>query len=159
LVVAVGVPLGGGAAGGVLAAGAGDVGGRPGAARRPRPAERRLPYPPPPPARRPRPGDAPPPPPARGRRAAALRAERPRGGEYALPPGRGVAVHGRRGDLTEWAVGSEGRAAVGDPGTGVTLSYHEATKHHLGRYARGPGHLDWANQPDPFRTFAGAPAL
>lgn len=39
------------------------------------------------------------------------------------------------------------------------LSYHEATKHHLSRYARGPGGLDWANQPDPFRTFAGAPAV
>jgi SagB-type dehydrogenase family enzyme len=40
----------------------------------------------------------------------------------------------------------------------VVLAYHRRTKHHLHRYARGPGHLDWANQPDPFRTFAGAPA-
>jgi SagB-type dehydrogenase family enzyme len=37
------------------------------------------------------------------------------------------------------------------------LDYHERSKHRLGRYAPGPGGLDWANQPDPFRTFAGAP--
>jgi SagB-type dehydrogenase family enzyme len=35
--------------------------------------------------------------------------------------------------------------------------YHEETKHHFFRYARALGHLDWANQPDPFRRFAGAP--
>lgn len=35
------------------------------------------------------------------------------------------------------------------------LRYHEASKHHLDRYAPGPGGLDWANQPDPFRTYAG----
>src|SRR5438309_11960128 len=39
------------------------------------------------------------------------------------------------------------------------LSYHRRTKHHLHRYAQGPGHLDWATQPDPFRTYAGAPAV
>src|SRR5438094_10611628 len=39
------------------------------------------------------------------------------------------------------------------------LTYHELSKHDLHRYAAGPGHLDWANQPDPFRTFAGAPAV
>ena len=36
------------------------------------------------------------------------------------------------------------------------LSYHQATKHHFHRFARGPGYLDWANQPDPFRTYQGA---
>ena len=35
--------------------------------------------------------------------------------------------------------------------------YHERSKHRLNRYAPGPGGLDWANQPDPFREFAGAP--
>lgn len=35
-------------------------------------------------------------------------------------------------------------------------AYHERTKHHVTRYARGPRWLDWANQPDPFRSFAGA---
>lgn len=37
------------------------------------------------------------------------------------------------------------------------LAYHQRTKHHPQLYARGPGYLDWATQPDPFRTFAGAP--
>jgi SagB-type dehydrogenase family enzyme len=36
------------------------------------------------------------------------------------------------------------------------LAYHRRTKHHLSRYAAGPDGLDWANQPDPFRSFAGA---
>ncbi|MFZ5861978.1 MAG: SagB/ThcOx family dehydrogenase [Nitrospirota bacterium] len=36
------------------------------------------------------------------------------------------------------------------------IAYHQATKHHLHAYARGPGHLDWATQPDPFRRYAGA---
>jgi SagB-type dehydrogenase family enzyme len=39
------------------------------------------------------------------------------------------------------------------------LAYHERTKHHLKRYARSPGHLDWDTQPDPFRTFSGAARL
>lgn len=34
--------------------------------------------------------------------------------------------------------------------------YHEATKHHYNRFARAPGYLDWANQPDPFRRYSGA---
>jgi SagB-type dehydrogenase family enzyme len=37
--------------------------------------------------------------------------------------------------------------------------YHEQTKHHLDAYAPGPGALDWANQPDPFRRYAGAPLV
>ncbi len=36
------------------------------------------------------------------------------------------------------------------------LDYHERSKHQLDRYAPGPGSLVWANQPDPFRRFAGA---
>jgi SagB-type dehydrogenase family enzyme len=39
------------------------------------------------------------------------------------------------------------------------FTYHEATKHNLHRYAPGPGGLDWATQPDPFRRYAGAPLL
>ena len=39
------------------------------------------------------------------------------------------------------------------------LAYHERTKHHAQRYARGPGWMDWSTQPDPFRTFEGAPGL
>lgn len=36
------------------------------------------------------------------------------------------------------------------------MRYHERTKHHFARFAPGPGGLDWANQPDPFRRFEGA---
>ena len=39
----------------------------------------------------------------------------------------------------------------------TVLRYHERTKHHFNRFAPGPGGLDWANQPDPFRRYAGAP--
>jgi len=39
------------------------------------------------------------------------------------------------------------------------LDYHERSKHHLRRYAPGPGYLDWANQPDPFRSYRGAPRI
>jgi SagB-type dehydrogenase family enzyme len=37
------------------------------------------------------------------------------------------------------------------------MRYHERSKHHFNRSAPGPGRLDWANQPDPFRRFEGAP--
>lgn len=36
------------------------------------------------------------------------------------------------------------------------IRYHIQTKHHFNRYARALGYLDWVNQPDPFRRFAGA---
>jgi SagB-type dehydrogenase family enzyme len=39
----------------------------------------------------------------------------------------------------------------------IVMRYHERTKHHFNRFAPGPGRLDWANQPDPFRRYAGAP--
>ena len=38
-------------------------------------------------------------------------------------------------------------------------TYHQRTKHMPGRYAPGPGTMDWANQPDPFRRFPGAPLV
>jgi SagB-type dehydrogenase family enzyme len=34
--------------------------------------------------------------------------------------------------------------------------YHRRTKHAPNRYAMGPGFLDWASQPSPFRRFLGA---
>jgi len=34
--------------------------------------------------------------------------------------------------------------------------YHEATKHHLQRYAAGPEALDWDDQPEAFRWYEGA---
>ena len=42
---------------------------------------------------------------------------------------------------------------------GDIIAYHDRTKHHPERYAQGPGGLDWANQPDLFRRFSGAPAF
>ncbi len=36
------------------------------------------------------------------------------------------------------------------------LSYHDATKHHFRAYARSPGYMDWATQPDPFSRYEGA---
>ena len=39
------------------------------------------------------------------------------------------------------------------------IRYHVQTKHHFNRYARALGYLDWANQPDPFRRFDGAPLI
>ncbi len=39
------------------------------------------------------------------------------------------------------------------------IDYHQATKHRFERYAEGPGYLDWANQPEPFRSYLGAPTL
>ena len=38
----------------------------------------------------------------------------------------------------------------------VILDYHSRTKHHLHRFAASLGYLDWASQPNPFRTFEGA---
>ena len=37
--------------------------------------------------------------------------------------------------------------------------YHERSKHQPNRYAPGPGRLDWANQPNPFRRYEGAAQL
>ena len=38
----------------------------------------------------------------------------------------------------------------------TVMRYHRRTKHHFFRYARSLGRLDWANQPDPFRRYAGS---
>jgi SagB-type dehydrogenase family enzyme len=44
-------------------------------------------------------------------------------------------------------------------GNEAVIDYHERSKHRLDRYAPGPGYLDWVNQPDPFRTYRGAPRI
>lgn len=36
------------------------------------------------------------------------------------------------------------------------LAYHQLSKHAPERFAPGPGQLDWATQPAPFRRYAGA---
>lgn len=41
----------------------------------------------------------------------------------------------------------------------AVLAYHQTSKHGLQAYAPGPGRLDWATQPDPFRRYAGARLL
>ncbi len=41
----------------------------------------------------------------------------------------------------------------------VVAAYHETTKHAPGRFARGPGELDWDTQPDSFRRWAGTELL
>ncbi len=41
----------------------------------------------------------------------------------------------------------------------ILLDYHQRTKHQFHRYAAGPDGLDWKNQPNPFRTFAGSALL
>ena len=41
------------------------------------------------------------------------------------------------------------------PALQQVLEYHEITKHHVQGYARGPGYLDWATQPNPFRRYHG----
>jgi SagB-type dehydrogenase family enzyme len=37
--------------------------------------------------------------------------------------------------------------------------YHALSTHAPGGFAPGPGHLDWANQPHPFRIYEGAPLV
>jgi SagB-type dehydrogenase family enzyme len=41
----------------------------------------------------------------------------------------------------------------------AVLRYHARSTHHPGRYAPGPGHLDWVNQPEPFRSWEGTPVV
>jgi SagB-type dehydrogenase family enzyme len=41
----------------------------------------------------------------------------------------------------------------------VVLHYHTRSTHRPERFAPGPGGLDWATQPDPFRTYTGAPTV
>jgi len=38
-------------------------------------------------------------------------------------------------------------------------TYHQQSKHHFQHYASGPDGLDWNNQPEAFRSFAGSPKI
>ena len=40
--------------------------------------------------------------------------------------------------------------------TEIIFDYHQRTKHHPDRYAASLGYMDWATQPDPFRSYKGA---
>jgi len=39
------------------------------------------------------------------------------------------------------------------------IRYHEENKHHYDRYARSAGHMDWDNQPNPFRFYEATKAF
>jgi len=55
---------------------------------------------------------------------------------------------------------SSGRTAVDATARlDSVLAYHTRTKHHIDRYAAGPGTLDWDAQPDPFRHWTDAQTL
>src|SRR6266853_957066 len=41
--------------------------------------------------------------------------------------------------------------------TGRLFAYHQATKHTYQSVRANAHYLDWSNQPDPFRTYEGAP--
>jgi len=43
--------------------------------------------------------------------------------------------------------------------TDAVHRYHDGTKHHFHGFARSLGYLDWASQPNPFRSFHGAPPI
>ena len=67
----------------------------------------------------------------------------------------------KRLPLTSSAVPMPSHVPLSETGNGLdptsdVLLYHQQTKHHQDRYARSLGYLDWATQPDPFRTFQGA---
>ena len=47
--------------------------------------------------------------------------------------------------------------SLGSPDALETVRrYHQITKHHVHRFAHGPGYMDWDTQPDPFRRYLGA---
>ena len=48
--------------------------------------------------------------------------------------------------------------AARDPRAAV-YAFHDQSKHHVNRFARSSGYLDWATQPNPFRSFDGAPRI
>lgn len=50
-------------------------------------------------------------------------------------------------------------ARNGTPPVDELRAYHELSKHRPERYAPGPGQLDWATQPAPFRRYAGTRLL
>ena len=45
---------------------------------------------------------------------------------------------------------------MADDSLAGVLAYHDATKQYFHAAAKGPGFLDWGNQPNPFRRYTGA---
>uniref|UniRef100_A0A453N2Q5 Nitroreductase domain-containing protein n=1 Tax=Aegilops tauschii subsp. strangulata TaxID=200361 RepID=A0A453N2Q5_AEGTS len=57
------------------------------------------------------------------------------------------------------AMSSAPASPTATPSSSPAAEYHCRTKHSLtAGYARGPGRLDWANQPNPFLRFPPSPA-
>jgi len=77
-------------------------------------------------------------------------------GTYVVPPVRPI-----RSNVRGWPAQRVGvtMSGMADPALDTILDYHELSKHSLRGYAPGPGYLDWATQPDPFRRYAGAPLV
>ncbi len=48
---------------------------------------------------------------------------------------------------------------MSDTSLDTIYRYHDGTKHHVHRFARSLGYLDWASQPTPFRAYAGAATI
>jgi SagB-type dehydrogenase family enzyme len=46
-----------------------------------------------------------------------------------------------------------------DDALAIIFDYHQVSKHSQRAFAPGPGYLDWATQPDPFRRYSGARLL
>lgn len=67
-------------------------------------------------------------------------------------------ILGKKGGSTSSEPGTEGEEDLPEGASGLELvmAYHERTKHHPQRYAKAPGFMDWANQPDPFRRYENA---
>ncbi len=76
---------------------------------------------------------------------------------FTLPPRALYTACRMMGDKTPGSV-APAHSGANDPVDQV-IRYHVQTKHHFNRYARSLGYLDWANQPDPFRRFEGAPLI
>ena len=76
--------------------------------------------------------------------------------EIAQRPWRDPATKERGHSPQVMAMGM-GNAAMHDfDPIEAAMRYHERTKHQFNHYADGPGQLDWANQPSPFRRYEGA---
>ena len=58
-----------------------------------------------------------------------------------------------------WADRTNPEAPMTPTDLELVHAYHRASKHQPERYAPGPDGLDWANQPDPFRVFAGTRSI
>ena len=90
-----------------------------------------------------------------------MRAGKDAGGRAAsVRPARIVNLNGSsRSRNCELSMATPVRNSEGQDPIARVLAYHQRTKHHPQRTARAPGFMDWANQPDPFRTYPGAPAI